>query len=69
MFSSFSPFFWLIVLPLSLVQSTIYIPNPTWGNHTKIFTLAGLTVKTYRYYDPVTRGLNIQGLQKSLIYQ
>ncbi|CAH1428012.1 unnamed protein product [Lactuca virosa] len=47
-------------------QRTIYIPNPTWGNHTKIFTLAGLTVKTYRYYDPVTRGLNIQGLLEDL---
>ncbi|KAI3691167.1 hypothetical protein L2E82_49386 [Cichorium intybus] len=47
-------------------QRTIYIPNPTWGNHTKIFTLGGLTVKTYRYYDPVTRGLNIQGLLEDL---
>ncbi|KAK1407954.1 hypothetical protein QVD17_39582 [Tagetes erecta] len=47
-------------------QRTIYIPNPTWGNHTKIFTLAGLTVKTYRYYDPVTRGLNIKGLLEDL---
>ncbi|XP_076906590.1 aspartate aminotransferase, cytoplasmic-like [Bidens hawaiensis] len=47
-------------------QRTIYIPNPTWGNHGKIFTLAGLTVKTYRYYDPVTRGLNIQGLLEDL---
>nr|XP_043606298.1 aspartate aminotransferase, cytoplasmic [Erigeron canadensis] len=47
-------------------QHTIYIPNPTWGNHTKIFNLAGLTVKTYRYYDPATRGLNFQGLQEDL---
>ncbi|PWA71904.1 Aminotransferase, class I/classII [Artemisia annua] len=47
-------------------QRTIYIPNPTWGNHTKIFNLAGLTVKTYRYYDPLTRGLNIQGLLEDL---
>ncbi|GJT75009.1 aspartate aminotransferase, cytoplasmic [Tanacetum coccineum] len=47
-------------------QRTIYIPNPTWGNHTKIFNLAGLAVKTYRYYDPLTRGLNIQGLLEDL---
>ncbi|KAK9075583.1 hypothetical protein SSX86_003909 [Deinandra increscens subsp. villosa] len=47
-------------------QHTIYIPNPTWGNHVKIFNLAGLTVKTYRYYDPLTRGLNIQGLLDDL---
>ncbi|KAF5726198.1 aspartate aminotransferase cytoplasmic [Tripterygium wilfordii] len=42
-------------------QHTIYIPAPTWGNHPKIFALAGLSVKTYRYYDPATRGLNFQG--------
>uniref|UniRef100_A0A5B7ADB3 Aspartate aminotransferase n=1 Tax=Davidia involucrata TaxID=16924 RepID=A0A5B7ADB3_DAVIN len=47
-------------------QHTIYIPLPTWGNHPKIFTLAGLSVKTYRYYDPATRGLNFQGLLEDL---
>ncbi|KAM0973666.1 hypothetical protein FF1_016963 [Malus domestica] len=47
-------------------ERTIYIPLPTWGNHTKVFTLAGLTVKSYRYYDPATRGLNFQGLLEDL---
>ncbi|KAA8525291.1 hypothetical protein F0562_007146 [Nyssa sinensis] len=47
-------------------QPTIYIPQPTWGNHIKVFTLAGLSVKTYRYYDPATRGLNFQGLLEDL---
>ncbi|XP_004291203.1 PREDICTED: aspartate aminotransferase, cytoplasmic [Fragaria vesca subsp. vesca] len=47
-------------------ERTIYIPTPTWGNHIKVFTLAGLSVKTYRYYDPATRGLNFQGLLEDL---
>ncbi|CAI9775701.1 unnamed protein product [Fraxinus pennsylvanica] len=47
-------------------QRTIYIPQPTWGNHPKVFTLAGLSVKTFRYYDPVTRGLDFQGLLEDL---
>ncbi|KAI5354662.1 hypothetical protein L3X38_007557 [Prunus dulcis] len=47
-------------------ERTIYIPQPTWGNHTKVFTLAGLSVKSYRYYDPATRGLNFQGLLEDL---
>ncbi|KAJ8751750.1 hypothetical protein K2173_025930 [Erythroxylum novogranatense] len=47
-------------------QRMIYIPHPTWGNHPKVFTLAGLNVKTYRYYDPTTRGLNFQGLLDDL---
>lgn len=44
-----------------LFQHTIYIPQPTWGNHPKVFTLAGLSVKTYRYYNPATRGLDFAG--------
>lgn len=47
-------------------ERTIYIPQPTWGNHIKIFALSGLAVKTYRYYDPSTRGLNFQGLLEDL---
>ncbi|KAL5558814.1 hypothetical protein UlMin_035025 [Ulmus minor] len=47
-------------------ERTIYIPLPTWGNHPKVFTLAGLSVKTYRYYDPATRGLDFQGLLEDL---
>ncbi|KAG8375563.1 hypothetical protein BUALT_Bualt10G0113600 [Buddleja alternifolia] len=47
-------------------QRTIYIPQPTWGNHLKIFGLAGLSVKTYRYFCPSTRGLNFQGLLEDL---
>ncbi|CAI0628825.1 unnamed protein product [Linum tenue] len=47
-------------------EKTIYIPNPTWGNHPKIFNLAGLSVKTYRYYDPATKGLDFQGLLEDL---
>lgn len=50
----------LTTISLTL-QRVIYIPQPTWGNHPKVFTLAGLSVKTYRYYDPATRGLNFQG--------
>ncbi|XP_027068095.2 aspartate aminotransferase, cytoplasmic [Coffea eugenioides] len=47
-------------------EHTIYIPQPTWGNHPKVFTIAGLSVKTYRYYSPETRGLDFQGLLDDL---
>lgn len=47
-------------------QRIIYIPQPTWGNHPKVFTLGGLNVKSYRYYDPATRGLDLQGLLEDL---
>lgn len=47
-------------------QKTIYIPTPTWGNHTKVFSLGGLQVKNYRYYDPRTRGLDYEGMLQDL---
>ncbi len=31
--------------------NTIYLPNPTWGNHTNIFTSSGLPVSNYQYLD------------------
>jgi aspartate aminotransferase len=47
-------------------QRVVYIPDPTWGNHNKIFPLGGVAVKKYRYYDPATRGLNFQGMLEDL---
>ncbi|GAA0157821.1 transaminase [Lithospermum erythrorhizon] len=47
-------------------ERTIYIPQPTWGNHPKIFTLAGLSVKSYRYYNPQTKGLDFEGMLEDL---
>ncbi|MEX1058202.1 MAG: aminotransferase class I/II-fold pyridoxal phosphate-dependent enzyme, partial [Natronospirillum sp.] len=30
---------------------TIWVSDPTWANHNTIFQAAGLTVKTYAYFD------------------
>jgi len=46
-----------------LGYSTVYHSDPTWGNHGKVFKNAGFTdVKTYRYWDPTTKGLDFAGL-------
>ena len=39
-------------------NKTIYLPKPSWGNHTPIFKHAGLKVASYGYYDPKTCGLD-----------
>lgn len=39
----------------------IYLPSPSWGNHTPVFKHAGLKVNTYRYYEPKTCGFDFQG--------
>ncbi|KAG5324539.1 AATM protein, partial [Acromyrmex heyeri] len=44
----------------------IYLPTPSWGNHNPLFKLAGLTVKSYRYYDPKTCGLDFKGVMEDL---
>ncbi|XP_076233039.1 glutamate oxaloacetate transaminase 2 [Calliopsis andreniformis] len=44
----------------------VYVPTPTWGNHTPLFKLARLSVKSYRYYDPKTCGLDFQGVVEDI---
>lgn len=44
----------------------IYLPNPSWGNHTPIFKNAGLEVKTYRYYDKENSSLDFDGMVQDI---
>lgn len=39
----------------------LYLPAPSWGNHGPIFRHSGLNVKSYKYYDPKTCGLDYHG--------
>lgn len=41
---------------------TIFIPDPTWLNHRRVFTHAKLQVETYPYYDFKERCLDFAGL-------
>ncbi|TDL28308.1 glutamic oxaloacetic transaminase AAT1 [Rickenella mellea] len=45
---------------------TIYLPIPSWGNHTPIFRDSGLEVRGYRYFDKKTVGLDFSGLKEDL---
>jgi len=40
---------------------TVWLPTPSWGNHTPIMKHAGLNVAAYRYYDPTTCGFDFAG--------
>ncbi|KAK4879939.1 hypothetical protein RN001_008085 [Aquatica leii] len=40
---------------------TVYLPTPSWGNHTPIFKHSGLDVKSYTFFDPKTCGFNFEG--------
>ena len=41
-------------------QASIWLSDPTWANHPKIFGAAGLQVKTYPYFDAATNGLDFE---------
>lgn len=47
---------------------TVYMSQPTYANHPNFFNAAGLAIKTYRYYDPETRGLDFQGMLEDLSF-
>jgi len=47
--------------------STVYYSDPTWANHAKLFANSGFTnLAKYRYWDPLTKSINISGLMEDL---
>lgn len=44
----------------------VYLPDPTWGNHKKIFPLSGIDVEMYPYFDPATKGLAFDLMMETL---
>lgn len=48
-------------------SSTVYLPNPTWGNHLGVFESAGFTdIRRYRYWHQPSRGVDIAGMLEDL---
>eukprot|EP00602_Paraphysomonas_sp_CaronLab_P004023 CAMPEP_0185019258 /NCGR_PEP_ID=MMETSP1103-20130426/1876_1 /TAXON_ID=36769 /ORGANISM="Paraphysomonas bandaiensis, Strain Caron Lab Isolate" /LENGTH=374 /DNA_ID=CAMNT_0027549465 /DNA_START=189 /DNA_END=1313 /DNA_ORIENTATION=- len=46
--------------------ANIYLPNPTWANHTNIFRIAGLNHVPYNYYDSTSCSFDIDGMLNSI---
>lgn len=44
----------------------IYIPTPSWANHNAVFKDSGLQVDKYRYYNPDTIALDIDGMLEDI---
>lgn len=38
-----------------------WLPTPSWGNHNPIYTDSDFQVRSYRYYEPKTRGFDFAG--------
>ncbi|KAK2877790.1 hypothetical protein FQN49_001188 [Arthroderma sp. PD_2] len=50
----------------STPKPTIYLSNPTWPNHPQIFNTVHLESAYYPYFNPATKGLNLEGMLKSI---
>lgn len=47
-------------------SQTVYVSDPTWGNHFNIFKESGLTPKTYRYFDKSLNGISMDAFTADL---
>lgn len=47
-------------------SASVYFSSPTWANHNQIFTNVGLSIQTYPYFHPKTRGLDFEGMISAL---
>ncbi|MFT4226112.1 aromatic amino acid transaminase [Micropruina sp.] len=47
-------------------DAKVLISDPSWENHEALFTRAGFTVETYRYYDADARGVDFEGMLADL---
>jgi len=47
-------------------NAKVLISDPSWENHRALFTSAGFTVESYRYYDATNRGVDFAGMLADL---
>ncbi|MBI3900488.1 MAG: aspartate/tyrosine/aromatic aminotransferase [Gammaproteobacteria bacterium] len=48
------------------LAATVWISDPSWENHRALFENAGFAVKSYPYYDAVTRSVDFSGMVDTL---
>lgn len=47
-------------------KAVLWVSDPTWANHTGLFEAAGITVKTYPYYDYDSKSLKFDEMLAAL---
>ena len=45
---------------------TVHLPDPTWPNHPAILRHLRIPTRTYRYFDPATREVDVDGMVEDL---
>ena len=47
-------------------DTTLWVPDPTWANHVPLLGGAGVSLKTYSYYDPHSKSVRFNELLETL---
>lgn len=53
-------------LKLCNTEATVWVSNPTWGNHIPLLGGAGLNIKQYSYYSKTTHGVDFDAMMTDL---
>ena len=53
-------------LPTNKAARHVYLSTPTWPNHNQIFPNVNLPLKSYPYFSPTTKGLDLPGMLSAL---
>lgn len=56
----------LELVALASHGATVWLPDPTWPNHPSIIAYLRLPMRTYRYFDAETRGIDFSGMMADL---
>ncbi len=56
----------LELIKMAAPDATVWLSDPTWPNHPSIIKYLGMKSKTYRYFDPETRGVDYVGMLTDL---
>lgn len=54
------------LIKVSRPGASIWVSDPTWGNHIPLLGNAGINIKTYPYFDAQTNGLKEQAMFEAL---
>lgn len=53
-------------LRTNLPEATLWMSDPTWPNHPKVFAAAGVPTNTYPYFDAETNGLALDAMLEAI---
>lgn len=56
----------LELIRMASPSATVWLSNPTWPNHPSIIRYLGMPLAEYRYFDPATGAVDVQGLLDDL---